>query len=198
MNDQTTEKAQHLIDSGEIDDVLDELGQRILNGAIVELEEATEHLVEQLLNSRLDCRDTRGSVTDVSEVLARHVWGNCERTARRWADQTTDADRLLAAFAALRDAGIVSGMFTNWRAMDIPPESRGAVLIRRDEWQDLSFLRRRRLPVSFAGVTEDEAEIGLELTRAFREAGLAASAPNHGKVTVRVLWKWHVPELANA
>ena len=198
MNDQTTEKAQHLIDSGEIDDVLDELGQRILNGAIVELEDATDHLAEQLLNSRVDCRDARGSVVHVSEALARHVWGNCERTARPWADQETDSDRLLAAFAALRESGIVSGLFTNWKAMDIPPECRGAVLVRRDDWQDLSFLRKRRLTINFAGVAEDESDIGLELTGALREAGLAASAPNHGKVTVRLLWKWHVPELVNA
>ncbi|MCK7638217.1 DUF6891 domain-containing protein [Corynebacterium pygosceleis] len=198
MNDRTAEQAQHLIDSGEIDDVLDELGQRIINGAVTELTDATDHLTEQLLNSRLDHRDARGSVEHISGALAGHVWANCARTARRWADQTTDPDRLLAAFAELNRAGIVSGLFTNWKAMEITPEHRGAVLVRRDDWQDLSFLHRRRLTISFVGVSEDESEVGRELTRALRAAGLAASAPNHGKVTVRLLWKWHVPEPVGA
>ena len=197
MNDHSAGRAQRLIDSGEIDDVLDELGQRILTGAIVGLDGATEHLAEQLLNSRLDHRDTHGSVEHIAAALARHVWSNCERTARRWEGQTTDTDRLLTAFAELENAGIASGLFTDWKTMNVPQEQRGAVLVRRDDWQDLSFLRRKRLTISFMGLNGDGAEIGPELTRALRAAGLAASAPNHGKVTVQVLWKWHVQGFVN-
>ncbi|MEZ2190555.1 hypothetical protein [Corynebacterium sp. CCM 9204] len=195
MDEHTAEQAQHLIDSGEIDDILDEMGQRIINGSITRLDEASDHLAEQLLNSRLDCRDARGSVENVSEALARRVWGTCQRTARRWADEETDVDRLLAAFAELHESGIVSALFSDWKSMAITSDHRGAVLVRRDDWQDLSFLHRRRLTLSYVGAADDEAEIGRELTAALRGAGLPASAPHHGRVTVRVLWKWHVPDL---
>ncbi|MFC4157196.1 hypothetical protein ACFOX2_09855 [Corynebacterium marambiense] len=75
---------------------------------------------------------------------------------------------------------------------------RGAVLVRSDDWRDLSLLRRRRLTITVTGISEDETETGLELTRVLREVGLAASVSNHCKVTVRVLWKWHVPEPVSA
>ncbi|MBI9001174.1 hypothetical protein M0E87_08700 [Corynebacterium sp. CCM 9185] len=122
MNDRTAEKSRHLIDNREIDDVLDQLGHRILNGAIVKVNDATDHLVEPLLNSPPDCRDARGSMEHIPQARARPVWRNYERSDRPWADQTTDADRLLTAFAGLRETGIVSGLFTNWKAMHIPAE----------------------------------------------------------------------------
>lgn len=141
-----------------------------------------------------DTDDPDADLEELAEELATRVWRECREIAQAWDDETTDADRVLTALAALMERRIAAGVFADWA--DLEPRERGGVLIWVNEWENLSHEEQR--PLSIGYVAYDEAtdgEIASDLVAALRDAGLEPGEPADGTVTVPVLWRWHVESL---
>ncbi|AGF73258.1 hypothetical protein [Corynebacterium halotolerans] len=171
--------------------VFDELARRILCGDIVFPADAGELLAEALGDEGL----LPAGVTDSAAVagpVAEQIWRHCETTAEAWADEHTDADRVIEAFESLAERGIVAGVFVDFTDLELTDEYPGGVLIWVDEWGNLDPYERRDLSIQFTGLGEADEMIGRALVDALRAAGLEPAEPLDDVVTVPVVWKWHV------
>lgn len=171
--------------------VFTELGRRILCGDIVFLNDAGELLAEALGDEGLLPVGVEDPAL-VAVPVAEQIWRHCEATAEAWADEHTDADRVIEAFESLAERGIVAGVFVDFADLELTDEYPGGVLIWVNEWENLDPRERRDLSIQFTGLGESDEIIGRALVDALRAAGLEPAEPADDVVTVPVVWKWHV------
>lgn len=140
-----------------------------------------------------DTDDPDVDLDDLATELAEYVWAGCREAARAWDGETTDADRLLAAFEALADNDIAAGLYMDWA--DMPTEGRGGVLVWVNAWENLSPDSEADLRITYTAFEgHSDAEIASDLVAALRDAGLKPGEPADNSVVVPVWWRWHVED----
>ncbi|WP_143336745.1 DUF6891 domain-containing protein [Corynebacterium pacaense] len=175
---------------------IDDLRRRILNGDILDPEDAYDHLEEVLEDE--DPGELPGDIGDLAVDIVNALWEEAFALADGWAEETTDVDRLVAAFEDLIDNhDIDAGIFTDHASIQARPGQRGVALVWVNAWEELSHESTTGLAVTTASRSEDVSDdaIAAEVAMVLSGHGLAVTGTDAQGVGLDVLWRHHVPEI---
>lgn len=162
---------------------------RVLHGQVEDAYEDSDFLTDDIEMLGLDSED---DVEDLAEAVAKAISSDAEELAQAWKDETTDADRVVAAFAELRGQGIAAELYVDWGDLGAHDADHGGALIWVNTWENLSHEKVRDLHIAYVGAHDNDDEVRDAVTAALSRNGLSPTVERDGIVTVPVVWKWHV------
>lgn len=201
MSENMMSIAERLADPGHAD-LVEEIRREVLLGD-EEVEEISSSLASGFLEAA-ECdqweEDMEEPDEDEQEVMSdrfvRAVWNDTAEKARAWAGETTDVDRLRAAFDRMREQNIVVAEFSDWGDMEDDESHLGAAMTSVYEIERIE-LGPVRLSVAFRSLAGRTRELCDAVLAALTEQGLSPQLEGDkddevGVVTLDLVWHPHV------
>ncbi|WP_296136826.1 DUF6891 domain-containing protein [uncultured Tessaracoccus sp.] len=124
------------------------------------------------------------------ERFVRAVWNDTARRTRAWDGETTDVDRLGAAFDELRAQGIVVEEFTEWAEMDDDEDDLGAVITHFQMVEDL-HLGPVDVIILYRSLSGNDEELERRVVEALRQHDLPHRPDDSSEGVLVVPMTWH-------